>query len=185
MSKSNIRKTREKTVVTNKVINWSSTAILNVGGNVEIVDPFYIIPRKGEAFLDRLIWTIFLNEDPALDVNLTYAILDHGRDTDPALTTVQLVNASIVNRFQAWHIVTAVGIVQTAETIEVELDQTISRRSNLQADNDYAITPAYAGSIAVDVGQRGTFFVKETLFQLILRDAPDEWIGYTFEESAQ
>jgi len=183
MVKSGTRKRMEKAVSTNRVIGWNDSTTL-ASGVVETGSLIYTIPRKGEARLTRLLWTYLLNQTPVA-VQVNYAIIDHGPvDSTVDQTVTDMIIDSIIVAAQDWRVATSVGIVQTASTIEVDLDQVISRRSNLQSDDEYSIVPVYRAGANVNVSQRGTLFVTETLFQQQVPDPQDEWAGYTFEESA-
>lgn len=185
MVKSDIRKTRSKSVVTN--INVSFFDATGLQASVaESGDRIYVIPRKGQVILKSLFWTQFLETDPA-DHSITYTILRHERnDTNMGLSELELVQRAIVVAHMAFRSVTAVGVILTSDTQDVNLhDVEIARRTNLQSDDDYSIVPAFFSTVTTNIAVSGTLFVEETRFQDILRDDPTEWAGYTFEESAQ
>jgi len=170
-------------VVTTKLSIGFTEATAVSGGNVITGTSIYIVPRKAEAELTHLLWTIRIESDPA-DGVITYAILDHGPERASVdMTQVSLVQSSIVSAFQAWRNLTSVGVIQTAETIDVDLTETMSRRSNLQSDDEYSIVPAYRTGNAYTAGQSGVLHLTERLFQQIWRD-DSGWNDYTFEESA-
>jgi len=184
MSKSSLRKDRETTVTTNLSIAFNETTV--IGGSVtETGSRIYVVPRKGEAILKRVHWTYRIEADP-LDGSYVFALLDHGPDDSTVdIQEVDLVRNSLVSAYQTWRILTNVGLVQTAKSIDVDLgDQVLSRRTNLQSDDDFSIVPAYFSGNTATVGQSGAIDIKERLFQAIFRDDLDEWSDYTFEESA-
>jgi len=184
MSKSNILKTREKTVKTNLSIGFIDFTALD-SGTVETGAPIYTVPRKGEAKFTQMLWSVYIEQDPG-NFAVIYAIIDHGGD-DGQLegSELSLVQRALFVTRQQWRTVTNVGVLDTVKTTDVDMkDLVITRRSNLQSDNESSISPAYRSGTAISVGQTGVMSVEETLFQLILRDDPAEWSGYTFEESA-
>lgn len=184
MTKSNLLKSREKTITTNLSIGFTDFTSLTAG-NTESGAPIYTIPRQGAAMFKRMLWTFHLEQDP-VDVAIVFAILDHAGD-DASLETseVGLVQRSLFNARQQWRVLTAVGVVDTAKTIDIDMEElNITRRSNLQSDNESSISPAYRANANVSVGMSGVMSIVEKLFQRIDRDDPTEWAGYTFEESA-
>jgi len=184
MSKSSIRKTRTKSVVTNISISWFDAT--GIASNVaETGDLIYVIPRQGEAVLKSMLWTVQLEQDPS-DVTIVFTLINHGRNETLLLTNeLALVQRSIAVQQLAFRSITAVGVLRTSVTKEVNLrDMVLSRRSNLQSDDEFSIVAAYISTVTVNVSSSGTLFLEETKFQMILRDDLDEWQGYTFEESA-
>lgn len=184
MSKSSLRKDQRKSVTTNLSIGWVDDIII-VATIVETGRAIYVIPRKGEASFQRMLWTYQINADPS-DVAVNFAILRHGPfDATVDLSQLGLAVASLLFATQAWRSLTAVGVLNTSNTIEVDMkEMVISRGDNLQGDNEFTIVPAYRSNSNFAVGQSGILWVKETLFQDIFKDDLDEWAGYTFEESA-
>lgn len=184
MVKSDIRKSREKTVTTNLSIGWiDATGI--AGGVVETGAAIYVVPRKAEASFQRMLWTYNLGQDPG-NFEVVYGIIAHEAD-DAILdiSLVALIQRMLISAVQNWRAITAAGVVNTAKTIEVDMKQmVISRRSDLQEESEYTIAPVYRSGSSITVGSSGILWVKETLFQSIFRDDPEEWRGYTFEESA-
>jgi len=185
MSKSSLRKNQERTVTTNLSIGWSdSTGI--AAGVVETGGSIYVVPRKAQVSLQRMLWTYQLDQDPAGDFVVIFGIYDHEPD-DPTvdISTIALVQTSLLSANMRFQLLTAVGVLITSNTIEVDMKQMVlSRRSNLQSDAEFSIVPIYRSGSTVNVGSSGIMWVKETLFQEIFRDDLDEWAGYTFEESA-
>lgn len=184
MPKSSLRKNQEKSVKTDISISFIDT-VTTGSGIVETGIRLYVVPRKGEAMFQRILWTVELRQDPG-DFDIIYAIWDHSElDGIVLIDARAMMEGSLVTLRQNWRSVTAVGVLQTSTTIEVDLKETvISRRSNLQDDDEFSIVPAYRSNSVIAVGQVGTLWVKETLFQVNFRDDLDEWAGYTFEESA-
>lgn len=185
MVKSDIRKTRTTTVKTNLSIGFIDFTALD-SGTVETGAPIYTVPRKGEAKFKRMLWSFYLEQDPG-NFAIVFAIIDHRGDDTGGLEASELglVQRALFVARQQWRTVTNVGVLDTSKTIDVDMeDLVISRRSNLQSDNASSISPAYRSGTAISVGQLGVMTVEETLFQFVDRDDPDEWRGYTFEESA-
>lgn len=184
MSKSSLRKDQEKSVTTNLSIGWTD-AVTTSGAIVESGSALYIIPRKGEAQFQRMLWTYQLKQDPG-NFEVVYAILRRAPVTaDLGISEEQMVERALISAVQSWRAITAIGVVQVSNTMEVDMKKMVmSRRSNLQDDDEFAVVPAYRSGSTVAVGQSGILFVKETLFQEIFKDDLDEWNGYTFEESA-
>lgn len=184
MTKSSLRSDRTKTVTTNVIIGFNEATAID-GAIVETGAIIYIVPRKAEAMLQRVFWTYWVEATPPTGT-IIYAIVNHEpNQVVVGWSFVELIQRAIVSAVQSWRSVTAIGILDTARTIEVDLKEiTLSRRSNLQTDNDYSIVPGYRAGNALTVSMAGNLFVKETLFQDIFKDDFDEWNGYTFEESA-
>ena len=185
MVKSDIRKTRTKTIITNLSIGFIDFTALN-SGTVETGAPIYTVPRKGEAKFRQMLWSVYIEQDPG-NFAIIYAIIDHRGDDSGGLETSELglVQRALFVTRQQWRTVTNVGVLNTVTTVDVDMkDLVITRRSNLQSDVQSAISPAYRSGSTISVGQTGVMSVEETLFQFIIRDDSSEWAGYTFEESA-
>lgn len=185
MVKSSIRKSRETTVITNKVIGFTAGEAL-LAGIVETGTAIYFVPVDAEVDLNRIEWAVFITQDP-IDTTVHYAIiLLENDDPSGSIPFSEMMNKAYIATSQHWRNITAVGVVNTTDHLIVDLENTtISRRRNLQDENDYTIVPAWRTGNDISAGQSGTLFLTEKLFQRIFRDATDEWTGYTFEESAQ
>jgi len=186
MSKSSLRKNQTKTVVTNITVGFDD-AISVADTIAETGQAIYIVPRKGEAMFQRILWTVIFNQNPTGSAFVLYGIMQAPRFTDLGLTQPAFAQTALMVTRQNFESLTLVGVLDTAKTEEVNMKElTLSRSSNLQSDADYSIVTGYrqVSGGTLSLAQTGTLWVKETLFQAIFRDDLDEWAGYTFEESA-
>lgn len=185
MSKSSLRKNATKTVVTNLVIGWDDVQTLGAGVS-ETGIAIYIVPRKGEASFQRMLWTVNLSQNPSASITVRYAIMNKNPQATFAGGNLSFAQQALMIVKQSWENLTSVGVVDTAQTNEVDMkEMVLSRQSNLQGDDEFAIVPAYHADTGIVAAQTGTLWVKETLTQENFRDDLDDWAGYTFEESAQ
>jgi len=184
MTKSSLRKDQEKTVTTNLVIGWNDNTTI-ASGVTETGAAIYQVPTKAESEFQRMLWTYQLNGDPG-DNEVAYGIMKHfPGDGSVDLDLAGMARASLLFAKQSWRSLTAVGVVNVSTTKEVDMKKMLlSRRTNKQFVLQYSIVPVYFSNTAQTLGQGGTLWVKETLFQDIFKDDLDEWAGYTFEESA-
>lgn len=183
MTQSLLRKNRTTTVKTNLSVAWFDAT--GIASNVaETGDLIYVVPRKAEAEFKSMLWTYSLESDP-IDQSIVYTIINHGRNETLLLTNeLQLVQRSLLTAQLTFRSLTAVGVIKTSETKQVNMNLTLSRRTNLQSDNDFSIVAAYITTVTSNVSSSGVLFLEEKLFQDIFADDLDEWRGYTFEESA-
>lgn len=185
MSKSSLRKDTTKTVRTNLVISFDDTITLTVAQRPQTGNAIYVVPRKGEASFQRVLWTVVTNQNPTASFFVTFGIMNHQANQVLAINRLAFIQKCMVTQRQNWENLTSVGVVDTAKTIDVDMDELIlSRSSNLQTDDDFEISPAYVSEGTNNFAQTGTMWIKEVLTQEIFRDDLDEWAGYTFEESA-
>lgn len=185
MVKSSLKKNRTKTVVTNLVIGFDDTITLTVNNRPQTGNAIYVVPRKGEASFRRILWNVVTNQNPTSSFFVTYAIMNHEANATLAINRLAFIQKSMVTARQNWENLTSVGVVDTAKTIDVDMDELVlSRMSNLQTDDEYEISPAYLCETTASFAQTGTMWIRETLTQEFFRDDTDEWIGYTYEESA-
>lgn len=184
MSKSNLQKNATKTIVTNLTIGWEDATVL-AANTSETGFPIYVVPRKAEVMFQRMLWTVILGQNPTLSVTMRYAIYNRQPNVTFGDNNRSFAQNALMLVTQSWENLTSVGVVNTAQTQEVNMKElTLSRASNLQDDDEYTIAPAYRADQNVTGGQTGTLYLKESLFQENFRDSADEWSGYTYEESA-
>lgn len=185
MVKSSLKKNRTKTVTTNLVISWGDTITTTVINRPQTGNPIYVVPRKGEASFKRMLWNVSLNQNPTVSISVKYAIMNHQANTVLAINDAGFTAKALMILRQNWENLTSVGVVDVTKSKEVDMDTLVlSRPSNLQSDDEYEISPAYQSDTAAGFNQDGTLWLTETLTQEFFRDDTDEWIGYTFEESA-
>lgn len=187
MVKSSLRKNASRTVVTNLVIGFDDAISLTVQNRAQSGGAIYTVPRKGEASFQRILWNVVTNQNPTTSFFVHFAIMRvEAADILLSLNRITFSQKAMLVARQNWENLTSVGVVDTSKTIDVDMDELVIKRdSNLQSDGDFQISTAYLSEDTVSVAQSGTMWIKETLTQKMVRDDTDEWIGYTFEESAQ
>ncbi len=195
MSRSEIRRTkvfsgkdsRIKRIVTTKYRSWAVSAAVT-GGTPRLLSdvPIIYIPRNGTVQIQELELSYGLNQDP-IDVSLIigFALVDADLVNFGGAFPRGFLNQSLFQAEQLWRSLTAVGVVNTMQQADIDIDNPpVAARSNQRGQEDVGYNIIAFTDVTVGAKCTGSAVWIETLHQQILVDDFGEWEGYTFEESA-